>query len=1187
MVTVVAAVCLSVWSVVPEILLEHGWLSPFGETAVHSHAAGAGSWALVVAATGVCLLKSAKGTRELPVAGILLMITCAAALVAARCASEHQVTAALRWLYASAFVALSGVVWLCQYLNKRIYPAEWSRGWGAGGTPVVVLLLVACYALPVTALTCTFAFATGAHDAILPAGLVNHELRLLLLGPCLLVAVGLMGFGRATRRRVFGIATVVLTCVAATVTGWCVFDRAGIRLAPAHLVRLVQLNVLLTASVAILWRLLFGWDAALEKSTRFPVRPLLICRGATAVVLFLTAAGLWTDPGGVSASFAAVGTLWGVLAVALNEFALYATKAGWNERGDRFPVSVWGLFAAVLLAAALAPNDTGNWLCFHALMLGLAACGGVRFALGAANMRRAQGADWREALSAAADPLAGDGTIKHDFACASCGYNLRRLRPDGQCPECGAAIAGSLDAAAERLSPERAGLLVRLRSETVNTVLACAGLAAVFAIRAVVSDPGSDWWAVGALAAAGALCMGLAAWAPRRGYAWVGSAGVCLAASVWWVADYWSAGGSIAGELHDVANVNVIALALCGIAWAGLELRVLRPRLTFGADSHVMGMHRLAVLITCSTVLILSILAFEAAATEQLVPGRMALRWLGWGAAVALVVVCTRDSAFRQAALRLYVLGLAALLFILSEVGLTQSALLYTASLVLSGYVLLIVIVSDLARRKAAVRAEQPVLPAAHGIVAAVSLALALYVSFADPSAFGRTMVAASPLFLAVAAARSATRAATDGLRANMQSSCLGLFAVAVLLLVWAWLPSGRGDVLLVRSIGVVGVVSLLLVAASGLRRIERASEWRRAMTQCGTVAGGLAGTAIAFCVAMEVYALTRGPALQLSPAVIAFYIVSLVILIASALAFAVHGRWDPLQLPAHRKGVYVYAAEGLAAVLVLHVRASMPWLFSGVITQYWPLILMGIASAAIVAGEVCARRGPAVLSGPFARTGMFLPALGLLELFLATSVVHFSIVLLTMGVVYAWLAMMRKSALFGLLAAMSINGSLWYLLYHTPGLRLHEHPQLWLIPPALAVLVAGHLNRARLDEEQRKWLRYACLVTMYVSSTADIFLIGVARAPWLPLVLAGLSLGGILAGFLSRCRSFLFVGSGFLCLSLLTMVWHAASNLGWTWVWYVAGIALGVSIITVFALFERRRNDVHAWLGELRHWAG
>jgi hypothetical protein len=278
--------------------------------------------------------------------------------------------------------------------------------------------------------------------------------------------------------------------------------------------------------------------------------------------------------------------------------------------------------------------------------------------------------------------------------------------------------------------------------------------------------------------------------------------------------------------------------------------------------------------------------------------------------------------------------------------------------------------------------------------------------------------------------------------------------------------------------------------------------------------------------------------------------------------------------------------AELLVAMLALHVRATMPWLFAGFITQHWPILVMGLALAA-VAGEIaCRHSGLNVVARPLGRTGVFLPVLVLPEFFLASSRVHYSLVLLTVGALYAVLAALRRSARFGAVAAMAFTASLWYLLYHTPGLGITEHPQLWFIPPSLAVLAAGDLNRTRLREEQRRLLHYGCLLAIYLSSAADVFLIGVARAPWLPLVLGGLSVAGILVGLASRVRSFLILGTGFLSLSLLTMIWHASTNLGWTWTWYVAGIALGVGIITVFALFEKRRSEMNAWLEDLKRWA-
>jgi hypothetical protein len=179
----------------------------------------------------------------------------------------------------------------------------------------------------------------------------------------------------------------------------------------------------------------------------------------------------------------------------------------------------------------------------------------------------------------------------------------------------------------------------------------------------------------------------------------------------------------------------------------------------------------------------------------------------------------------------------------------------------------------------------------------------------------------------------------------------------------------------------------------------------------------------------------------------------------------------------------------------------------------------------------------------------------------------------------------LRRSVGFSVLAAASLTGSLWYLLYQTEGLGLARHPQLWFVPPALAVLVAGHVSRAHLRETQRRAINYACLLAVYLSSTADILLVGVAQAPWLPLVLGGLSVAGILAGIAARVRSFLILGSGFLGLAMLTIVWHAATNLGWTWVWYVAGIAVGAGIITLFALLEKKRREMSAWFEELKRW--
>src|SRR5262249_32432066 len=173
----------------------------------------------------------------------------------------------------------------------------------------------------------------------------------------------------------------------------------------------------------------------------------------------------------------------------------------------------------------------------------------------------------------------------------------------------------------------------------------------------------------------------------------------------------------------------------------------------------------------------------------------------------------------------------------------------------------------------------------------------------------------------------------------------------------------------------------------------------------------------------------------------------------------------------------------------------------------------------------------------------------------------------------------------FGLLAALAGNGGLWKIFNGVEGGGFYEHPQLWLIPMALSVLVAAWINRNHLEPERMTAIRYACLMTIYVSSTADIFINGCAQSPWLPVVLAVLSVAGVIAGLTMQVRAFLFLGTAFLLLSIGTMIWTASVNLDWDWLWYVALIVLGVLIIYIVAMFERKRAEMMGLIERLKQW--
>ena len=83
-------------------------------------------------------------------------------------------------------------------------------------------------------------------------------------------------------------------------------------------------------------------------------------------------------------------------------------------------------------------------------------------------------------------------------------------------------------------------------------------------------------------------------------------------------------------------------------------------------------------------------------------------------------------------------------------------------------------------------------------------------------------------------------------------------------------------------------------------------------------------------------------------------------------------------------------------------------------------------------------------------------------------------------------------------------------------GVAAAGHPQLWLIPLALIILVAEHVNREKLPVASSMTLRYAGLLILYVSSTADMFMHPLGDIP-LALALALLSILGIFAGNLER----------------------------------------------------------------------
>jgi hypothetical protein len=424
--------------------------------------------------------------------------------------------------------------------------------------------------------------------------------------------------------------------------------------------------------------------------------------------------------------------------------------------------------------------------------------------------------------------------------------------------------------------------------------------------------------------------------------------------------------------------------------------------------------------------------------------------------------------------------------------------------------------------------------------------------------------------------------------REAMQYATLALFALAVVCFGWADLdPRHSADLWLersIRSLLALGVVTFLYALAIP-SWWWRTGDWPVVFRRSGGVAGVLAVAALAAVLALEFSLFEPGVGVPINVPQITIVAVVLVGLIAGLLALALRPENDPLQLTEDQRMFYVYAAEAVGVMLFAHLYLSRPAMFDTALRPYWPFIIVALAFGGVGIGEAFRRLKIRVLYEPLQRTSMFLPLVPAIGFWVVASRTEYSSVLFLVGLVYVALAYCRKSFAAGLAAAAAGNGALWALLARNEGLSFVVHPQFWLIPPALSVLVAAHLQRQRMGSEATAAIRYGALLVIYLSSSSEMFIRGIGESLWPPIVLALLSLAGVAAGIAFRIRAFLYLGTTFVVLSLVSMVWHAARAIEHVWPWWAFGIGTGILLLAMFGVYEKKKVEVQALLDKLRQW--
>lgn len=627
---------------------------------------------------------------------------------------------------------------------------------------------------------------------------------------------------------------------------------------------------------------------------------------------------------------------------------------------------------------------------------------------------------------------------------------------------------------------------------------------------------------------------------------------------------------------------------------------------TFTRGACVLALHLFALLVLLLTV---------ADGRAELPRWATGLLWPAWGSLGLTALISALDRSKRRLsydALPLYITGLLGLSLLLYQLQLGPQRWLWSACLLLALYLLLASLVSSWAGRwlTAPVWREQPWFVPVQGIFAVVVLVLSLWLVCAFTHLADRL---AGPLAVGLLIAAALVLAVSHTLRhrkPRLRYATLVLGGACLLTLLWALLNPAQAHIHLLRHILWLAAISVATLAyGPGLRQgLSRSSDWVR----CGESLSRLCWLAAALSVfavlVHEMIALGTKTAAPLPPWAIVLVAAAIVGLTASGLRFALVPADDPFALPEKRRTLYVYGAEVFLVLLMMHLRLTVPEVLPGLVSRYWPFLVLLLAFAGVGLAELCQRLRLPVLAGPLQRTGLFLPLLPLLMCWLLLlgvplpgsaevplpkllaalprTFAGYALLWLLTSAVYALAALAHRSPRFALLAALAGNLGIWSLLYHhrDAGLGFLSHPQLWLLPLALILLVAEHLNRSRLGPVRSMSLRYFALIVLYLSSTADLFLSGLDDVG-MALVLAVLAILGILAGILLRVRAFLFVGFPFLLLVIAARIWHAAVQQAQTWVWWVAVIVLGVLILILFALFEKRRQDVLRVLEEFRDW--
>ena len=886
-------------------------------------ALGGGSW-LLWAVLLVTLTASLWERFHRTIALALLITACAACpLLAGRFQYDAATASALRWYAAIFWLAASSTLWLRQPIRRRLAPLRWP-GMDDPQPALLISLqwtLILLTVVPVLALTIMrVALALAGQPAGGPGDgtiFVRMGNTFSYIVPLVLVSLGLAGHAFRERSTTYAFAAGLVVNLTATLAWLMTAVTHGRHIDGEAIIELAQLIILTAAAYALAWLCERQWLGRISPRAPWPVpfHPTVqVWIGLVGNILLIVPMTVWLIIGPQSPSIymAAVGGPFGWIGF------VAAMLAGiWLAIANRracLPelLCLIALTIGALIAFSVCRGATDAWRGYHVLLVAAAIVAWLMFTLMHPRLRHRLFGDEAPSATITVVPILAPGLV----------------------------------------------------SAITRSIYIAGGLALLMAVRAVFGDPVRPWWSVGTIVALGVLAGALARVTMLEAYLYLCGALCSVAATIWWLTEQWTPDPNrLPAAVIELVEVNLLAVLIPAMYSLAMSLcgTILRT-----GTMVIAPFHRLAAISCVTAIAIIVAIGIGADAASQPLNTRPLLEWLVVAVTAVLVLASLWDTKTGPAAPLLYGLSLVAMgtaldIANLRPVWLVWYGAILPAALTLTSGVLWLT--RDRCYAIAAMlripdrRGLQPLtmtwLVPADGFMTCAVVGLATWsILRLGAASAGIEESAALGLRLAAAAA-VLVQAVAMGLlghalsRSGLQRTALLLGAAMAVALGWAWIePNGENDSLLHRAvIFMVALVAVLTLYAFALGKLrKRETTWTRAGETTLPWLLGACLFSLCFILGTEVFWQVQRHEVPMGYPAILAVLLALIGLVCVSLTFALVPGRDPFKLSDARRTIYVYVAEALLALSFMHIRLTMPWLFSGFFERYWPLVVMVIA---------------------------------------------------------------------------------------------------------------------------------------------------------------------------------------------------------------------------------------------------